>query len=105
MPNRRERRSRPISIAPVIALAILATGISIAQQNLPVPPPKAPATAPATGDTATAAADEAATNEAAGSGGGDAAPDKPAAAKGSPQRFEPTEKVRPDFDVAFPVDI
>jgi hypothetical protein len=29
----------------------------------------------------------------------------PAAAKGSPQRFEPTEKVRPDFDVAFPVDI
>jgi len=33
------------------------------------------------------------------------APDKPAAAKGSPQHFEPTEKVRPDFDVAFPVDI
>lgn len=32
-------------------------------------------------------------------------PSKPAAAKGSPQRFEPTEKVRPDFDVAFPVDI
>jgi hypothetical protein len=30
---------------------------------------------------------------------------KPVAAKGSPQRFEPTEKVRPDFDVAFPVDI
>jgi hypothetical protein len=104
MPNRRERRSRPISIAPVIALAILATGISIAQQNLPVPAPKEPATAPATGDTAAAAADEAARNEAAESGG-DAAPDKPAAAKGSPQRFEPTEKVRPDFDVAFPVDI
>ena len=32
-------------------------------------------------------------------------PDKPAASKGSPQHFEPTEKVRPDFDVAFPVDI
>ena len=32
-------------------------------------------------------------------------PSKPAAAKGTPQRFEPTEKVRPDFDVAFPVDI
>jgi hypothetical protein len=30
---------------------------------------------------------------------------KPASATGSPQRFEPTEKVRPDFDVAFPVDI
>lgn len=25
--------------------------------------------------------------------------------KPTPQRFEPTEKVRPDFDVAFPVDI
>jgi hypothetical protein len=104
MPNRRERRSRPISIAPVIALAILATGISIAQQNLPVPPPKAPTTAPATGDAATAAGDEAATNEAAASGT-EAPPAKPAAAKGSPQLFEPTEKVRPDFDVAFPVDI
>ena len=32
-------------------------------------------------------------------------PRKPAAATGSPQRFEPTEKVRPDFDVAFPIDI
>ena len=37
---------------------------------------------------------------------GDEAPAaRPVAAKGSPQRFEPTEKVRPDFDVAFPVDI
>ena len=32
-------------------------------------------------------------------------PRKPAAATGSPQRFEPTEKVRPDFDVPFPIDI
>ena len=32
-------------------------------------------------------------------------PPAPAASKSSPQRFEPTEKVRPDFDVAFPVDI
>lgn len=34
-----------------------------------------------------------------------APPPRPAAAKGSPQRFEPSERVRPDFDVAFPVDI
>ena len=34
-----------------------------------------------------------------------ATPARPAAAKGSPQRFEPSERVRPDFDVAFPVDI
>lgn len=35
----------------------------------------------------------------------DAPPPGPAAGKGSPQRFEPSERVRPDFDVAFPVDI
>jgi hypothetical protein len=35
----------------------------------------------------------------------DAASTPPTASKSSPQRFEPTEKVRPDFDVAFPVDI
>lgn len=34
-----------------------------------------------------------------------APPPGPAAAKGTPQRFEPSERVRPDFDVAFPVDI
>lgn len=34
-----------------------------------------------------------------------ATPSRPAAAKGTPQRFEPSERVRPDFDVAFPVDI
>lgn len=32
-------------------------------------------------------------------------PPPPDSSKPSPQRFEPTEKVRPDFDVAFPVDI
>lgn len=29
----------------------------------------------------------------------------PTSAKPTPQHFEPTEKVRPDFDVAFPIDI
>jgi len=35
----------------------------------------------------------------------DTPPPPPPSSKPSPQRFEPTEKVRPDFDVAFPVDI
>ncbi len=112
MPNKRDFRSRPISLAPVIALAILATGLAIAQQNLPVPPPKAPApeaatddaAKPAGDDAAKPAGDEAATNAATATGN-ETPPAKPVAAKGSPQRFEPTEKVRPDFDVAFPVDI
>jgi len=32
-------------------------------------------------------------------------PDAAAAAGQSPTRFEPTEKVRADFDVSFPIDI
>jgi hypothetical protein len=83
----------------VLALAILAAGIAFAQQQLPAaaPPaaedtPEAPSTAPAGGTAGDAAA-------------APDAPARPAAARGSPQRFEPSEKVRPDFDVAFPVDI
>jgi len=30
---------------------------------------------------------------------------KSSAGKGTPQRFTPSEQVRPDFDVSFPVDI
>jgi hypothetical protein len=108
MPNKREFRSRPISITPVIALAILATGLAIAQQNVPVPSPPAPPSGTAAKtpgrDAAKTAGDNAATTEAAAPGS-EAPPAPPAAAKGSPQRFEPTEKVRPDFDVSFPVDI
>jgi hypothetical protein len=100
MPNRNYpgRRSRPISLAPVLALAILAAGIAFAQQRLPA---AAPAAEDAPAATGTAPAGEAASEE-------EVAPDapaRPAAARGSPQRFEPSEKVRPDFDVAFPVDI
>ena len=103
MPNKRERRSTPVSLAPLIGLTILAAGLAFAQQNLPAstPAPAEPA--------ATAAADGAETggdDKSAATKAGDEAPGaKPVAAKGSPQRFEPTEKVRPDFDVAFPVDI
>ena len=103
MPNRKERRSTPVSLAPLIGLTILAAGLAFAQQNLPVPtpaPPEPPATEPVAG--AEAGGDDEA---AAGKASGEAPAAKPAAAKGSPQRFEPTEKVRPDFDVAFPVDI
>jgi hypothetical protein len=103
MRNRREIRSRPISIAPVIALAILAAGIGYAQQNLPQPPAKERVADPAPGaEVDPVAGTTTAPVDAATSG---TAPAKPAAGKGAPQRFEPTEKVRPDFDVAFPVDI
>jgi hypothetical protein len=86
-------------LAPVLALAILAAGIAFAQQQLPEAAP-APASAPAPAETVPAG--DSASEDAAVP---DAPPARPAAAKGSPQRFEPSEKVRPDFDVAFPVDI
>ncbi|MCX7052762.1 MAG: hypothetical protein NTU56_00925 [Proteobacteria bacterium] len=103
MPNRRERRSTPVSLAPLIGLTILAAGLAFAQQNLPVPAP-AP-TEPAATEPAAGAEAAGAGEAAAGKAGDEAPAARPAAAKGSPQRFEPTEKVRPDFDVAFPVDI
>ena len=109
MPNRDtrtlrgSRRARPLSFAPIVALAILAVGIAYAQQNLPVPP-KPAAAKPAATAAATPAAGESAAGTETEDGASTAAP-SPTTGKGSPQRFEPTEKVRPDFDVAFPVDI
>ncbi len=103
MPNKRERRSTPVSLAPLIGLTILAAGLAFAQQNLPAstPAPAAPAASAAADGPEAGGDDRSATTKA-----GDEVPGaKPVAAKGSPQRFEPTEKVRPDFDVAFPVDI
>ncbi len=103
MPNKRERRSTPVSLAPLIGLTILAAGLAFAQQNLPAstPAPAEPAAAEPAAGAKAGSGDEAAAAKA-----GDQAPAaRPAAAKGSPQHFEPTEKVRPDFDVAFPVDI
>jgi hypothetical protein len=110
-PLRGERRSRPLPVAPLFALAILAVGITYAQQNLPAPtaaPTQAPAASqPPAAEPAAEPAPDAAVAPAAAAAAPQAATPAaaPASAKGSPQRFEPTEKVRPDFDVAFPVDI
>ena len=103
MPNKRERRSTPVSLAPLIGLTILAAGLAFAQQNLPASmPAPVESAAAASADGAETDGDDKSTATKAG----DEAPAaKPVAAKGSPQHFEPTEKVRPDFDVAFPVDI
>ena len=109
-PLRGERRSRPLPVAPLFALAILAVGIAYAQQNLPAPT-SAPAPASPAAKSGPEPAADAAAPAAAATAATEDAPQAtkptsaPAAARGSPQRFEPTEKVRPDFDVAFPVDI
>jgi len=91
------RIERIVGITALAAALWLAT--AHAQQAPPATPSPAaparpaPADAPPPGDASKpAAAEKPSAKPAAG-------------AKSSPQHFEPTEKVRPDFDVAFPVDI
>lgn len=83
------------------AASLLATlGIAAGQVTAQPPAPQPPATAepePAT------PASPPATEPAASSPG--TPPPARSVPRGTAERFEPTEKVRPDFDVAFPVDI
>lgn len=87
-----------------------------AQEAPPAPVEAAPATAaPAeaakpTEDTSTTEANAEADAEAKAKAEADPAEEKPAtpppkAVGATPGRFEPTEKVRADFDVSFPIDI
>lgn len=105
---------RPLAVLLAgAAVALCAPGAAIAQETpRPAQPAAAadaaPATEPATGDTGAAA--PAATQDpgqaAPGSQPADAKPAPgDAAARPPKERFEPTEKVRADFDVSFPVDI
>lgn len=102
-----------VAITATFALAQQPPATSPSPAGQPTPPAtdaSPPAPQPANpGSTTAAPASPPASAPAAGDRDADADPNapppKPAAAKGSPQRFEPTEKVRPDFDVAFPIDI
>ena len=90
--------------ARIAALAMAIFGVVAGAQQAPAPSkpaadPAPPAATPATPATPVA------TPPASPASDAEAVPPPPATGKGSPQRFEPTEKVRPDFDVAFPVDI
>ena len=86
----------------VIVSLALASGMAGAYaQDRASAPAATPAPAPAA-----KTADGAKPADGAPAAGAPGKPDsKPPAAGKSPQHFEPTEKVRPDFDVAFPVDI
>jgi hypothetical protein len=116
-----------VRLATLAAVTALLAGLALAQdpaRTPPAPDAQAPAASESRAAAEPSARDAAATGaaeatdaaepterDAAAKSAADAAapaptsPRKPAAATGSPQRFEPTEKVRPDFDVAFPVDI
>jgi hypothetical protein len=97
--SRVTRSSRSLRIAIILAAGVVA-GIAVlhAQEAPPAPRPSPAASAPVAEDEKPVppGGEEAATP-------GTSTPREPAGA--SPGRFEPTEKVRADFDVSFPIDI
>ena len=82
-----------------LALLLLGCGLAVAgvlrAQEPPVPGTEAEAEAEATTEG----------TEGAKTAEPDAAGKSPPPKVPSPNRFEPTEKVRADFDVSFPIDI
>ncbi len=100
---------------PFLIFAALVTAhVFAAEPATPQTTQAKPAAQPAGGKSDAAAKSDAADKGAAqvkandGKSEADQAADKAGekdAAKGSPQRFIPSEQVRADFDVSFPVDI
>jgi len=79
---------------------VLAGITALRAQETPTAPATEPTAKPVVPAPASAAKDVPAPPGATGQ-----KPDAAAAAGQSPTRFEPTEKVRADFDVSFPIDI
>jgi hypothetical protein len=99
--SRVTRSSRNLRRAVALFLGVLSMATVLwAQERTPAPAPQ-PEAADAPRDAAPAgtAATRPDTDAPA------PATDAPASRGGSPTRFEPTEKVRADFDVSFPIDI
>jgi hypothetical protein len=121
--SRVTRSSRSLRVAVAMFAGVLAVVTVLrAQETPPVREAPPPATSPAgepvpesanPAETGPAASAAAATEKADAAGGQPVpvtgptnAPPDPARPVGpTPGRFEPTEKVRADFDVAFPIDI
>jgi hypothetical protein len=128
--SRVTRSSRSLRLAMVLFAGVLAAATVLrAQETPPAAPAPAPAPAPAASPPAAAGAEDESSGGAPGepkageptaveaqdegttAGEQPAATNPPAPADRTrpvgptPGRFEPTEKVRADFDVAFPIDI
>ena len=99
--SRVTRSSRSLRRAVLLFLGALSVATALwAQERAPAAaPPPAAKDAPRDAAPAGGAATKPDTDTPA------AATDSTAATGGSPTRFEPTEKVRADFDVSFPIDI
>ena len=95
--SRVTRSSRSLRRAALLFAGVLAGITVLRAQEPPATPSPAPAAGPATPEPAAPApaADPKAADKT----------NPPATSTSTPARFEPTEKVRADFDVSFPIDI
>jgi hypothetical protein len=100
--SRVTRSSRSLRRAALLFAGVLA-GVTVLRAQEP------PAALPPVAAPPPPAAAPAGTNPAAPAVATDPKPagkaNEPPASTSTPSRFEPTEKVRADFDVSFPVDI
>lgn len=106
--SRVTRSSRSLRLAVLLFAGVLAVVTVLRAQE--TPPPPAPPAAAGTTPSQDSASVAASSQDAAPAPGDDPAPRASAPASDpragpSPARFEPTEKVRADFDVSFPIDI
>jgi hypothetical protein len=93
-----------LRLALLLLGGVLVVGGVLRAQEAPRPEAEAQADATTEGtEGAKGAKDEAVKQPAAAEP--DAAEKAPLPKGSSPNRFEPTEKVRADFDVSFPIDI
>jgi hypothetical protein len=98
--SRVTRSRRSLRLAALLFAGVLAGITALRAQETPTAPAVEPTAKPAAPAPASAAKDVPAQPGASGQ-----KPDAAAAAGQPPTRFEPTEKVRADFDVSFPIDI
>jgi hypothetical protein len=102
--SRVTRSSRSLRLA-ILLFACVVAGVTVLRAQ-ETPPAAAPAERTDPAQAAPTAPAAAATQGEPAAGAPTAASAPPAAPKGpTPGRFEPTEKVRADFDVSFPIDI
>jgi hypothetical protein len=97
--SRVTRSSRSLRRAALLFAGVLAGITALRAQEPPATPSPAPAAGPASPEPAAPAPAAALDPRAA------AKTNPPATSTSTPARFEPTEKVRADFDVSFPIDI
>jgi hypothetical protein len=104
--SRVSRSSRSLRLTLVLFAGVLAAASVLrAQEMPPAAPVPTPAPAPAEPAPAETRPAESTTGESPAETNPPAPADRTRPVGPTPGRFEPTEKVRADFDVAFPIDI